>query len=290
MKPLGMGILSLAALLSAAVPAATPPAPGMAPGSADPPQGLFELYARNRSEGVASDVTADLLLVAYALVREDRLVHEERKTLLPLLERIIAGLAQGLGADDSPAGRANRDFLAVLEALVKGAPAPLGPADPRRAAAELKRVREARAPARAPLWERPLDYGALRPRGHYAGSPALSRYFQASAYAAAVLFPVRESRATGVTAALADRLAAQARALGRCLAGTPRLLADYRRLDQALAWSFGPAEDLTLDDLLAADRRAGPAPAQLRAALARRAQEQHRWPRILSQGVEPASL
>lgn len=213
-------------------------------------ESLFEVYATNRAAGIPNYVTADMLLLGYSLVRARSERDLERSFALPALESLLAGLADALSAlPEDDVQRANRDYLVVLRALVSGLDEPQDAADAARAAAELALVRAAGAPARSPLWQTEIDYGQFRPRGPYADDPTLARYFRASRYASGVLFHFRPSRATAVSAALADRMAAQALQLVRILTADARLAVLYTTLTAQQDWSVGPADDLVVTDL-----------------------------------------
>lgn len=52
--------------------------------------------------------------------------------------------------------------------------------------AELELIRKAEGPAESPLLGATVDYGELKPRGHYTSSPAMSAYFKAFKYLTAL--------------------------------------------------------------------------------------------------------
>ena len=247
---------------------------------------IFAVYEQNAREGVPNYITEDLLLVSYGLIRVHVSKAIERERYLPQLERLVAGLRDAL---DKSAGRgtANRDYLAVLAALLAGEAKATGAADAKRAQAELDRVLAANAIAPSPLWGYRMDYGQFLPRGHYAGDAALTRYFRATRYAGAALFAVKPSRATGVSRTLAKRMAQQAEQLARLIDADAELKAAHQALLTNLAWRFGPAEDLTLAAVLAVP----PQPARTHAArLFEHAKAQGMLPRILGGVVEKSRL
>jgi hypothetical protein len=216
------------------------------------PMSMLDLYAENRRQGRPNYVTADLLLLGYALVRRATLADLEDLRLRPAFADLIQGLSQRLprGLDQAlnadPIGTANRRYLELLSALLSGDSSRL--VDPVQA--EYKLVVNAAGIAPSALFERPLDFSQFTPRGRYTGSDELARYFRAMRYAGAVPFLVQPSPATGTSSELAARMTAQALQLVRLIADDPDLQASRLRLDELLAWQFGPTEDLKDADLL----------------------------------------
>ena len=250
---------------------------------------IFGVYEQNEREGVPNYITEDLLLVSYGLIRVNTAKAIERERYLPQLERLVAGLREALDmhAGKDAASSANRDYLAVLAALLAGRSEATGGADAKRAQAELDFLLAASEIAPSPLWGYRIDYGQFLPRGHYEGDEALTRYFRATRYAGAALFAVKPSRATGVSRALAKRMAQQAEQLARLIDGDAELTAAYRALLANLTWRFGPAEDLTLAAVLAVP----PQPARTHPArLFEHAKAQDMLPRILGGVVEKSRL
>ena len=250
---------------------------------------IFSVYEQNAREGVPNYITEDLLLVSYGLIRVHVAKTIERERYLPQWERLVAGLREALasGAGKDAASSANRDYLAVLDALLAGRNDAKGSADAKRAKKELDLVFAANEIARSPLWGYRIDYGQFLPRGHYESDEAPTRYFRATRYAGAALFAVKPSRATGVSNALAKRMAQQAEQLARLIDADAELSANRQALLANLAWRFGPAEDLTLAAVLAVP----PQPTRTHAArLFERAKAQDMLPRILGGVVENSRL
>ena len=250
---------------------------------------IFGVYEQNERDGVPNYITEDLLLASYGLIRVHVAKAIERERYLPQLERLVAGLREALdgSAGEDAASRANRDYLAVLDALLAGRGQVTDSADAKRAQAELDLVLAAEAIAASPLWGYRMDYGQFRPRGHYEGDQALTRYFRAARYAGAALFAVKPSRATGVNRALAKRMAGQAEQLARLIDADEELNAVRQALLANLAWRFGPAEDLTLAAVLAVPS----APARTHAArLFEHAKAKEMLPRILGGVVDKSRL
>ena len=255
----------------------------------DPAPSIFSLYERNEREGVPNFITEDLLLASYGLVRAAVGKSLERERYLPQLQRLATGLRAALAdasADDA-ASDANRDYLAVLAALLAGRSEAAGAAKPDRAQAELALVLAASEVAASPLWGYRMDYGQFLPRGHYEGDEALERYFRAARYAGAALFAVKPSRATGVKRGQARRMARQAEQLARLLEADAELAATRAESLANLAWRFGPAEDLAAAAVLAVPAK----PTRTYAArLFAHAQEHGMTPRIVGGIVERKRL
>ena len=250
---------------------------------------IFSIYERNQREGVPNFITEDLLLASYGLIRVAVGRSLERERYLPRLECLVTGLQTAVA--DAPAGGApsdaNRDYLAVLAALLAGRDEATGAAKPKRAQAELALVLAASEIAVSPLWGYRMDYGQFLPRGHYEGDEALTRYFRAVRYAGAALFAVKPSRATGVKRGQARRMARQADQLARLLEADAELAATYAELLANPAWRFGPAEDLAAAAVLAVPAK----PTRTYAArLFAYAQEHGMTPRIVGGIVERKRL
>lgn len=250
---------------------------------------MFAVYERNRQEGVANYITEDFLLASYGLIRVAAGKSVERERYAGLLRNLVGRLQAAVQEQeaDSPARRANQDFLAVLAALAEGRPEATDAADPKRAQAELDLVLAANEIARSPLWGYSFDYAQFLPRGHYEGDEALTRYFRAARYAGAALFAVKPSRATGVSRKAASRMAAQAAQLARLIDADAELAATYSDLIGNLAWRFGPAEDLTSAAFLSVPAEPGRTHAERLFAQARDSGMQ---PRILGGIVDARRL
>lgn len=250
---------------------------------------IFSVYEQNEREGVPNYITEDLLLASYGLIRVHVAKGIERERYLPQLERLTTGLHEALDkhVGKDAASRANRDYLAVLVALLAGRNQVANSADAKRAQAELDLVLAAGEIVPSPLWGYRVDYAQFLPRGHYEGDEALTRYFRAARYAGAALFAVKPSRATGVSRSLAKRMAQQAEQLARLIDADAELAAARQALLANLMWRFGPAEDLTLAAVLAVP----PQPARTHATrLFEHAKVRGMLPRILGGVVDKSRL
>ena len=250
--------------------------------------GLFAVYEQNRKDGTPNYITEDLILLSYSMIRVDVARSLERGRSVPRLGEFIEALGQAVSAAaDNEAAGANRDYLAVLQALLDGQQKPAGARSSERANAELDLVLGATGIRPSPLWGRQMDYSQFRPRGHYADDERLARYFRAVRYAGAVLFPVQPSKATGVGARQARRAALQARALADLIEGDAALATLYHGMLDALTWAYGPPEDLTNADI----RAVAPEPSRnYGARLLAYARENGAQPRIIGEVVDRSKL
>ena len=281
--------LAVVAILSALVASSQTRAVTLA---SDSPlaDGLFAVYEQNRQDGTPNYITEDLILLSYSMIRVDVARSLERERSVPRLREFIEALGQAVSAAaDNEAARANRDFLAVLKALLDGQPKPAGTRSSKRAKAkaELDLVLGATGIQPSPLWGRQMDYSQFRPRGHYADDEQLARYFRAVRYAGAVLFPVQPSKATGVGARQARRAVLQARALVDLIEDDAALATLYHGMLDALTWAYGPPEDLTNADI----RAVAPEPSRnYGARLLAYARENGAQPRIIGEVVDRSKL
>ncbi len=242
----GKGVLLASLLAGVVTPQLSSAGFGM-----EKPQGFFDLYEQNREVGRPNLITEDFLLLGYSMIRQDVLADVEDNQIRPEFTSFIKGLAKVLAEQKgkAPATEANRDFLAVLGALLSGSDKGL----PTKAAkAEHALVLAAKGIDSSPLWGYSMDYSQYKPRGRYTAGEELKRYFRAMRYAGGVLFSVKPSKATGVTPELAERFAQQAHELVSLIDAGTSLQTQRYTLEQSLAWQFGRSEDLSDEVLLQA--------------------------------------
>lgn len=247
------------------------------------PSGMVDIYQENRRLGIPNYITEDFLLRGYGLLLETGIAEMEAKRALPEFRELLDGLHADFAGASGEAAQANRRYVATLRALLMGEESTGDLA----LDAELAAVRAAEGIARSQLFRQTIDYTQFRPRGKYAATPEMSRYFQAMRLAGAVLFPVKESAATGITAETADALTAQAMDLADRITRSPAVAQTNQRLMQRLTWVFGPAEDLGIDDLLP---QAEETPAAARVRLLSKARQERKQPRILGGVVDVGKL
>ncbi|MFH1091808.1 MAG: DUF3160 domain-containing protein, partial [Pseudomonadota bacterium] len=255
------------------------------------PEGMFALYGQNRAMGVPNYITEDFILLAYSQVLNEAVTEMEEKFLLGEFTNLVEALINKLKAKESPTDvdKANLNYLAVIEALLTGKDGSEAAADPKAVKTELKLIQEAGGLANSELMLQQIDYSQFKVRGKYTRSQTLGQYFQAMRYAGTVIFPVLESKATGVTKEQADRLTAQALALAQMITTDEKLHDTYRVFDAKLAWLFGPAEDLTLADYNEMAKKEKDV-VKSRAALLELARKNGRQPAIISGAVDVSML
>jgi hypothetical protein len=227
------------------------------------PVSFSSIYAENRRLGRPNYITEDYLFTAWGRLFENALGEAEQGIMAPEFSALVSELLAAQEGD-TPAAKANRDFLGVVLALARNQTTGGGPSMPEAVSVEIRAVREANGIAESPLFRQKIDYSQFKPRGRYTQSEALAAYFRALRYASAPLFAVRPSAATGIGDDQANLLTAQAQALTASIAANPALKAKYEAWDHRLAWLFGPADDLTVRDYYPL---VGLQPAQARARL-----------------------
>lgn len=252
--------------------------------------GLFDVYEENRNIGTGNYITADFLLLSYSMLRKRDIHLVEQETIMPAFTALVDEIIKDLGTKDDITSKANRDFMAVVKALLTGNKKISGAGDPKRAAQELKLVLAAKGLSKSPLWGYTLDYSQFKPRGLYTRTPEQSRYFQAMRVASMVLFAVKESKATGIDAKLADRLTAQALQLAANIKNNQASLQAYTTINRQLAFRMGAPDDLVLDDLLAVAGNQEKNTAEIRGQLFALAAKEGKKPVILANIVDRNKL
>ena len=173
---------------------------------------LVESYPRVRDHTTPLFITADLGLHTFHLLFDRMLQKVEERhfapslaTLLGLMKKGLANMTPALAANDAGKVVASvaSDYLDVAAALLTGKGA-LSP----RGRTEVDRILAAKEKKRSTLSGRDEDYTLYRPRGHYALTPELGRYFRAMSFLGGVTFGLKAQdeaaalRNTGVIAVL----------------------------------------------------------------------------------------
>lgn len=256
------------------------------------PTSMFAVYDENRERGIPNYITEDFLVMGYVKTLGVALEQMEA-TLAADLRALVRGLDAAVhAAPASSAKTANEDFLAVLALLFDGEHESTSHSLSDRARAELTLIQEASGIAPSPLLRQRIDYSQFRVRGEYAAKPERGRYFLATKFAGLALFPLRASAATGVSAADADLLTAQAAMLSRLAWADQTLRARVESIDRRLSWMFGAADDLTVADYAAVLGRHSLTEQSdgLRATLLTWAVDAKRRPRIIGGVVDGSQL
>lgn len=254
--------------------------------------GMFDLYRMNRTLDRPNYITEDFLLLSYSMLFRDAVAEHELKVGYPgfagAVHRLLSRAEQ---AGNSDVIKANRSFLTVLDAILSGSQSKSGLTQDAGVAGELEKIRAAAGPARSELLLQTIDYSQLRPRGHYTASPELSRYFTAVRYAGTALFYVKESAATGIDAAFADRLTRQAILLTQWIQADPSIRKWFDSYEARNAWLMGPSEDLRRRDLLRLNSLFRTAKTSaFRRRLLIKARREGRQPSIMAAPIDIASL
>jgi hypothetical protein len=250
---------------------------------------MFQLYNANRQQGIGNYVTVDFLLTAYNLLVQELLTIEEEEVFYPTFRTLIATLVTTLqpqAAQSSP-HRLALAYVAVLHALLQPETAP-APEVSSQVQAELALIKAHQGIVPSAITGVREDYSQYVPRGHYTRSEALQRYFRALQYAGRVGFVLQESKATEVSAELAERHTAAALLLSRVIVEQESLRRAYDSMQRLLDFFVGPSDDLTPAEYIAA---AGSLPpAQARQQILASIKQAGRLPRILSAIVDKERL
>ncbi len=213
---------------------------------------LFHMaYQGNVYEGWPVFVTTDAAYHQWHLVFDKLLRSLEQETLLPKLERLVAGLLEAAHAQTAEvAGTPLEETASRVEQLFQvaaaelGLPVTLGPL----AVREKALVDAHSAPSEtSPLVGGKLDYSLFAPRGHYTRTPELKRYFTAMSVLGQSAFCLRGTvDCPGVEPARRAILAS------RVLVARPELVALWRDLYEPTAFLVGSADDYTPLEVAAA--------------------------------------
>ncbi|CCK80687.1 DUF3160 domain-containing protein [Desulfobacula toluolica] len=261
-----------------------------------PPHGMFALYEQNRQQGIPNYITEDFMLLSHGMVINETVTMLEETLLLPEFKNLIDELTTKIIGNKekiSSVDKANLDYLAVLTCLITGAEQPDKKAvvNQKAVIAELKKVRAAKGIDTSTLMQQQIDYSQFIVRGKYTRNKKLGQYFQAMRYAGTVLFPILESKATGISTKQADTLSQQAMALAAHVHGSKKLADRYEYIQKLLASIFGPADDLILTDYVKILKKLPHAQiSQLRQALFNLAEKNNRKPAIISGAVDIKKL
>jgi hypothetical protein len=223
------------------------------------PMGYSWIY----SEHLPVFISADMVLEAVHRSYDGILTALEREVLVPRLRRLLGGMAERLESgtlEDSPEVTGDvRFFLGVARAL-------LGQAPEDAFGSEVERFVSAAVAATGERevllfgQSRSIDFSQFRPRGHYAGDPALERYFRAMMWLGRTDLRLIETLPDG-SQVFRRRQLEIAYGLRELLDAPAR--ADFRAIDEAIGAFVGEHDEMTLSELdalsadLGIDGRAG---------------------------------
>jgi hypothetical protein len=128
-----------------------------------------ELYREDTNEAVPYLVTTDAFWELFAAAYEGSFILAERYQAMPRFWDFVREARRD-------AKKLDPKWAAVFEAL-ESLRAEARPSHP-----EAKRILAAAGPEVSQALGEPFDFGELKPRGHYAASPDLKKYFQAMRY------------------------------------------------------------------------------------------------------------
>lgn len=257
----------------------------------NPAKGMFELYAHNRTVGIGNYITEDFLLQAYAMTVNEAITEIEQQNLMPAFKSLVQGLSANLQKADHGGKETALYLVAVLQALLEGAPQSIDGLDMNIVTKELQLIEKADGSHPSKVAKQPLDYSQFKVRGKYTRNEELSRYFQAMRYAGAVLFPVLDSKATAIDAEQADALMTTAILMAETIQMDDALSKQYQAFLDNVVWLFGPSDDMGIIDYYdAAKSMPEKSMADLRAKLFEQALAQDKTPRILSARVDVSAL
>lgn len=210
--------------------------------------GVLDVYAENRQQGIPNYITFDLLLASYSLIRHQAVEQAEKDIVQPNFRLLVDGLLTALNKEEKNnlVTQSNLSFLRILDALLKGEDVIV---DDQLANRELTLVRNDSSLSPSPLWESIIDYSAFTPTGRYAEDQESSNYFQAFRYAGNTLFSFRPSKSTGVTETGAERMLQQAIQLTELINTDQELNRARASINSYLNWQFGYSDGLTLDEM-----------------------------------------
>ncbi|MDF3066135.1 MAG: hypothetical protein K0R38_1736 [Polyangiaceae bacterium] len=205
-------------------------------------------------------ISADSLLDAVHRSYEDMLKTLEGEVLLPELGQLLRGMHDklhgGLGARDATTVKDADLFLSVARSLLADSfVPPVSGADADHAKKLFELAQEASGVANVTLFgvaREHEDFSQFQPRGHYADSPGLSRYFKAMMWLGRVDLRLIETTPTG--GQLFRRRQVDAMLLLADLVGTD-LRPRFDRIDRTVAAFVGEPDYMTLPqvkELLAA--------------------------------------
>ena len=108
---------------------------------------------------------------------------------------------------------------------------------PAEVAKELKLIRAAAGPAPSPLFGYDIDYSQFQPRGFYAETELLQRYFCAMTWFGTCVFRLEDDRETLAAVLIA-----------RAMLDAGRPLVRWKKIDRVYTALLGPCDDLTPED------------------------------------------
>jgi len=230
------------------------------------PWKFWQLYETSRYQGLPLLVTTDSVLNAYHSLFDTLLQRMEEAALFDqavvMTEALYAAAFDQWNAATDPAIREealqNMAYFAVAESLLKGresvpgAVTGNGTAAPENVlelvAAEVALIEAAAGTAESPILSYTEDYSQYKPRGHYARSELLQRYFKAIMWYGHTGFFINP-RVPDVSEEEAVSLTRRAILIASSLVGPAKTA--WAAIYEPTAFLVGRADDLTVDDMQA---------------------------------------
>jgi len=227
--------------------------------------GFFDLYGKNREQGIPNYITSDFVGLCYTLFFQRVVETLESEQIAPALLELSNGFIGVVTPDEANTreGSIAVGHFLLIHCLTRGevpnhdltngyeAPSHLIKA----LRAEYELINNATGPAKSPLFHQIIDYSRYRVRGAYGESSSRGNFFKAMTAARTPVYFLSESKATGIDENTADMLTATARFISRKLATHPDLGCRMSSLVKTVETFFGPSDDLGVDDYLGFDRR-----------------------------------
>lgn len=207
---------------------------------------LHHIYEENDYLNIPSFISTDCVLHLYHIFFDYTLRNVEKKSLLPILERLSRGmLAESLRTmQEAPGGKlrsaAQRNaafFTVALQALGVKASVPASVAQ--MAAVEEKLIAAHGGFAKGAIFPYRVDYSQFVVRGHYTRTPALRRYFTSMMWYGLMPFAVYRGNHLRN-----DEQVLQGILLARSLMRAG-LMADWQAIYEPTAFLVGTADDHT---------------------------------------------
>ena len=208
-------------------------------------------YTTIYAEDLPVFVSADMVLEAVHRSYDDILKSLELSLLMPRVQRLLSAMRAELSAGKLT-GRVAADtdfYLAVAESLLTGELVePVAGASSSEVQKFVDAASTATGEAETELYgaRRVVDFSQFKPRGHYAGTPELERYFRAMIWMGRIDFRLLETREDGTRVFWRRQLEA---AFGLRSLLTPQSLADWQSVDRAISAFVGEHDYMHLGQL-----------------------------------------
>lgn len=213
------------------------------------PYAYAEIYAQDLPVFVSADMVLEAVHRSYdqilALLEQQRL----QPRLTSLLSNLRARLASPAFAADATLAADLDLYLTVAQRLLEGTlAAPVRGADPLRVGELVSQALSAEGSETVELFgrRREIDFSQFAPRGHYADSESLSRYFRAMIWLGRTDLRLIETQSDGSRVFLRRQLDA-ALALRELM--DEASLADWTAIDATVGAFVGEHDDMTVPQL-----------------------------------------